>query len=88
MVTSACFDTVAEFDAIVVENVYRSELGIFIRKDHHDFKRLVGDKMLPTAAEMKARLNSFRARMAHLTEALSYIDVPFNPLRPGARGAP
>jgi hypothetical protein len=29
------FDTVAEFDAIVVENICRSEFGVFIRRNHH-----------------------------------------------------
>ena len=87
-VTSACFDTVAEFDAIVVENICRSELGVFIRADHHSFNKLVGDWMLPDIQELRARLDSFRARMPHLTQALAGIDVPFNPLRHGARGAP
>ena len=84
----SCFDTVAEFDAIVVENICRSEFRVAIRKNHHSFDPLVGDLMVGSWKEMQVRLDSFRARMPHLTQALAGIDVPFNPLRHGARGAP
>ena len=40
---SHCFDTVAEFDAILVENMARSELNLFIRRDHHGSFPLVGN---------------------------------------------
>jgi len=82
------FDTVAEFDAIVVENICRSEFGVFIRRNHHSYDPLEGELMVGSWEEMKRRLDSFRARMPHMTHALARVDVPFNPLRPGARGAP
>jgi len=87
-VHSACFDTVAEFDAIVVENIYRSEThlsgeNLFIRKDHHGTHPLHGNRMLPQEGELGARLDSFRARMPQLTQALAQVRVAFNPLRPG-----
>jgi hypothetical protein len=82
------FDSVAEFEAIVVENICRSEFGVFIRENHHGFEPIQGDLMVGSWKEMKVRLDSFRARMPHLTQVLSRIDVPFNPLRPGALGAP
>jgi hypothetical protein len=82
-VHSACFDTVGEFDAIVVENIYRSEIGMELAKDHHRKYPMSGNRMLPQEGELKARLESFRARMPHLTRALAQIRVNFNPLRPG-----
>ena len=82
-VHSACFDTVAEFDAIVVENIYRSEIGMELAKDHHRQYPMTGNRMLPQEGELGARLDSFRARMPHLTQALAQVRVGFNPLRPG-----
>ncbi len=80
---SACFDSVSEFDAILVENIYRSEQNMDLRKDHHGVRRLEGNKMLPQPGELKARIDSFKARMPHLAKALAGVNVPFNPLRPG-----
>jgi hypothetical protein len=82
-VHSACFDTVAEFDAIVVENIYRSEIGMELAKDHHRRYPMAGNRMLPQEGELRARLESFRARMPHLTRALAQVQVRFNPLRTG-----
>lgn len=86
-VHSACFDTVAEFDAICVENIIRSELGLYLRKDHHGNQKLHGVRMLTQEGELKARIESVKARMPHLTHALANVRVPFNPLRPGNPGA-
>lgn len=81
------FDSAAEFDAIVVENIYRSEKSQIIRESHHGVNALPGTRMIPHGGELKARLDSFRARMPGLTAALAGIAVPFNPLRPGAQGS-
>jgi hypothetical protein len=80
------FDTVAEFDAILVENIFRSEMGRYRRKNHQNFTTLMGDKMLPDR-DLKDRLDGFRQRSPELAGALANIDTPFNPLRKGARGS-
>ncbi len=86
-VHSACFDTVAEFDAILVENIIRSELGLHLRKDHHGNQKLSGTRMLPQEGELRSRIESFKGRMPHLTHALANVRAPYNPLRPGSPGA-
>lgn len=81
------FDTQAEFDAILVENIYRSEKGIYLRRNHHGEDRLKGD-MVPQSSGYRKLVNSFRIRSPRLAHALAQVDVPFNPLRKGAKGFP
>ncbi|BCW87956.1 hypothetical protein sos41_10930 [Alphaproteobacteria bacterium SO-S41] len=81
------FDTVAEFDAILVENIFRCEIGQSIRRNHHGDTPMQGDRMIPHGGELEARLDSFKARMPGLADSLAQIDIPFNPLRQGARGS-
>ncbi len=81
------FDTTAEFDAILVENIYRSEVGLPSRRDHWDVTTpRSSDMMIPQLSGLKKLIASFRTRMPRLTSALAGIDTAFNPLRPGAKG--
>ena len=79
------FDTQAEFDAILVENVYRSETGGVLRRNHWGWDELKGP-MVPAAAGYARLVNSFRARTPGLARGLAGVDTAFNPFRPGATG--
>ncbi|QYE33218.1 MULTISPECIES: hypothetical protein [Sphingosinicellaceae] len=80
------FDTVAEFDAILVENMYRSEKGYPIRRSHRNLTDVLKtDRMVPDAGYVRL-LRSFRDRMPRLVQQLGDVDVPFNPFRKGAAG--
>jgi len=82
-----CFDTASEFDAILVENIFRSERGMTLRKDHHGWSVLkTNEMMVPQVDALKRVISSFRARLPLLAHELAKIDTPYNPLRSGAHG--
>lgn len=79
------FDTQAEFDAILVENIFRSEKGLVLRRNHWGWKELKGP-MVPQATGYARLVNSFRARTPRLANALAGVPAAFNPFRKGADG--
>lgn len=79
------FETQAEFDAILVENIYRSEKHLMIRRNHHGWDELKGP-MVPLAAGYVRLVNSFRARTPRLARSLAAVDTKWNALRKGATG--
>jgi hypothetical protein len=87
VISNPAFDTVAEFDAILVENIFCSEMGLPLRKDHGGGTR-TGTRMLPNERELSALVSSFKNRLPELADALSKVAVPFNPLRAGNQAAP
>jgi len=82
-----CFDTASEFDAIMVENIYRSERGMPLRKDHHGWDVLKSNEMMvPQVDGLRRLVGSFRARLPLLASGLAAINTSYNPLRTGAHG--
>ena len=65
------FDTVAEFDAILVENIYRSEMGLASRKNHWGFGPRTSNQMIPQLDALRRLVDSFRTRMPQLAAALA-----------------
>ena len=79
------FDSREEFNAVLVQNIYQSELKSNIRRDHHGFNTLEKDldgsfnffKVSTKAFEM---VDKFCKENKGLTRALSCLKVGFNPL--------
>ena len=80
------FDTVAEFDAILVENIYRSERSMMLRRYHTNLTdELTTPLMTPKPAFIRL-LRSFRDRMPALAQQLGEVNTSYNPLRKGETG--
>ena len=80
------FDTAAEFDAILVENIYRSEIGLPLRRDHESLTDVLNSELMVPKPEFIRLLRSFRDRMPALTQQLGDVVASYNPLRKGAKG--
>ena len=80
------FDTQAEFDAILVQNIFNSETKQTLIRDHDSGMPLDSPLMLPKPAFIRL-LQSFRARMPALAQHLGDVTAAaYNPLRKGAIG--
>ena len=80
------FDTQAEFDAILVQNIFNSETHQTLLRDHDSGMPLESPLMLPKPAFIRL-LQSFRARMPGLAQHLGDVTgAAYNPLRKGAIG--
>jgi hypothetical protein len=81
----AKYDSVEEFYAVLVENIYQSELKGHIRQSHQGFytleRELAGSfdffKVSTKAFEL---IDRFCREHKGLTKALSQVKVPFNPI--------
>jgi hypothetical protein len=83
VIGNAGMDNYEEFVAIVVSNIFRSELGVVqLRQDHRGFSQLTG----PTAASagFKAAHSPYLSYLSmeqpRLCTNLRQVKVPFNPL--------
>jgi hypothetical protein len=77
------FDIVDDFFAIMITNVYSSECGRFIRRDHHGFRPLNRNAMSIITDPRLGQLFDALARAApDLVAGLRAIDTPFNPWHP------
>jgi len=75
------FENVSEFDAILVENIYRSETGRYLRGGHIGRPIMMGTTVVTNATDLKNRLDGFRRRNHELAAQLEGIDTPFNPFK-------
>jgi hypothetical protein len=80
------YDTSEEFMAILVSNMYRSELKMpGLRKDHWGFQKLPIDQEDPATflkvGNNKARLSQFYAEHHDFGDNLKKVPAPFNPLK-------
>jgi hypothetical protein len=75
------FDTVSEFNAIVVTNIYSSERGRTLRSHHHGFTPAHDPSQLRTNPLFVTRINELRKRLPGLVARLSRIQTGFNPFR-------
>ena len=78
------FDIVDDFFAVMITNVYASERGRPIRRDHRDVRHTLGRNAMSIASD--PRFAPFFAALASgapdLVTVLRSIDTPFNPWRP------
>jgi hypothetical protein len=78
------FDIVDDFFAVMITNVYASELGRPIRRDHRDVRHTLGRNAMSVASD--PRFSPFFAALSgavpDLVNILRGIDTPFNPWRP------
>lgn len=81
---AAALDTVSEFNAIVVANVYSSERGRLLRAHHHGQVPATNPDAFRFHPMLASRLHELRKRLPGLAGRLGLIDTPFNPFRPGA----
>ncbi len=85
------YNTVEEFFAILVANIYSSETGrnIDLRSDHHDFTPLShnqdsGTKFLPTKDPTNYKyelVEQFVRQESSLAQSLRHVHASFNPIR-------
>lgn len=81
----ANFDSREEFNAILVQNIYQSELGSNIRQSHHGFNNMDQDlngsfEFFKVSTKAFQMVDKFCKENKGLTRALSCIKVAFNPL--------
>jgi Effector protein len=79
---STSFDTVSEFNAVLVTNIYASERRRLLRAHHHGFTPTLNPTAAWTDPMFVTRINEFRKRLPNLVVALARIDTDFNPFRP------
>jgi hypothetical protein len=77
------FDTVSEFNAIVVTNVYSSERGRVLRSHHHGFTPAQNPGAVQTNPIFATRLNQFRQAQPALAQRLAAIRADWNPFYTG-----
>jgi len=79
------YDSVEEFNAVLVENLYQSELKAPLRSSHHSFhtldKELEGSlDFFKASAHAFEYVDTFCRTSPHFTGRLAKIKVPFNPI--------
>jgi hypothetical protein len=85
------FDTLSEFHAILVVNLFARERSRPSRQNHHAFNAAASqDSIIPNANEFWRRVDTFRLRHRDLAKDLAGVPVPGNPFRgrPAAAAVP
>lgn len=77
------YDDIEEVFAILVANIYRSEIGRKgLRKDHHGFVKIeTTDRRFLANAANRARLARLRREQPEFFDALQDVEADFNPTR-------
>jgi hypothetical protein len=76
------FETVSEFNAILVTNIYASERRRLLLSHHHRSTPALNPTAAWTDPMFVTRINEFRKRLPNIAVALARIDTDFNPFRP------
>jgi len=85
---SQIYDTLEEFAAILITNIYRSENGRQgLRRDHLVDKDMNDQPLFPPLTNprtfltvWRAQIEQLQAKQPHLCDQIATIDCPFNPL--------
>jgi hypothetical protein len=78
------FQTVTEFNAVMVANVYASERARPLRANHTGYHRATNPRAFSTDPIFAGRLVEFRKSLPGLAARLARINTPFNPFRPAS----
>ena len=77
------FDNMDDFRAILFTNIYSSETGRKLRKNHHGHSELVTDKFMPSNfyETYKVQIKTCCQELAMLSQQLALVNCSYNPVR-------
>lgn len=75
------FDSIEEFYAILVENIYRSGRGLMLRQNHHGWAKMMPQRVYWDEPRYDAIFDRLFCTMTRFADDMATVDVPYNPLR-------
>lgn len=75
------FDSVDEFYAILIENIYRSGRSLPLRRDHRTFARLYPERVYWNEPNYRSLFTRLVSQMSDFVTAVADVAAPYNPIR-------